>query len=165
MAVAKSSEPSLDSVEQRVSYGIALQMGANLARQGLVVDVPAFLAGLQDGQAGKKPRLADSDLRAAFKAAEEKTKAAGAGKAAKQAEAAKAFLEANKAKAGVVTTPSGLQYEVLRAGKGAKPKGAEMGSGLVVVVTMLGCFWLRGQVRWWLWLNHLNLPSIVLNSA
>ena len=122
VAVAKSSEPSLDSVEQRVSYGIALQMGANLARQGLVVDVPAFLAGLQDGQAGKPARLPEAELRTAFKAAEEKAKAAGAGKAAQQAEAAKAFLEANKAKAGVVTTPSGLQYEVLRAGKGAKPK-------------------------------------------
>ena len=121
-AVAKSSEPSLDTVEQRVSYGIALQMGANLARQGLVVDVPAFLAGLQDGQAGKPARLPEAELRAAFKAMEEKTKQAGAGRATQQAGAAKAFLEANKAKPGVITTPSGLQYEVLRAGKGAKPK-------------------------------------------
>lgn len=34
------------------------------------------------------------------------------------------FLAANKAKAGVVTTPSGLQYEVIREGdKGKKPPG------------------------------------------
>src|SRR6185436_6164613 len=33
-----------------------------------------------------------------------------------------AFLAENKAKEGVVTTASGLQYKVLRAGKGAKPK-------------------------------------------
>jgi FKBP-type peptidyl-prolyl cis-trans isomerase len=119
--VASSSEPSLDTVEQRVSYGIALQMGANLARQGLVVDVPAFLAGLQDGQAGRPARLPEAELRAAFKAAETKARQAGAGKAAQQAEAAKVFLETNKAKPGVVVTPSGLQYEVLRAGKGPKP--------------------------------------------
>ena len=121
VAVAKSSEPSLDTVEQRVSYGIALNLGANLARQGLVVDLPAFLAGLQDGHAGKPARLPESELRAAFKAAEEKAKQAGAGKAAQQAEAAKGFLEANQARKGVVVTGSGLQYEVLRAGKGPKP--------------------------------------------
>ena len=120
--MAKTSEPSLDSVEQRVSYGIALQMGANLTRQGLAIDVPAFLAGLQDALAGKPARLPESELRAAFKTMEEKTKQAGAGKATKHAETAKAFLEENKARKGVVVTPSGLQYEVLRAGKGAKPK-------------------------------------------
>ncbi|RFC50324.1 MAG: FKBP-type peptidyl-prolyl cis-trans isomerase FklB [Verrucomicrobia bacterium] len=120
-AVAKSSEPSLDTVEQRVSYGIALNLGANLARQGLAVDLPAFLAGLQDGLAGKPARLPESELRAAFEVAQEKTKQAGAGRAAQQAGATNAFLDANKARPGVVVTPSGLHYEVLRAGKGAKP--------------------------------------------
>jgi FKBP-type peptidyl-prolyl cis-trans isomerase len=120
--VAKPSEPSLDSVEQRVSYGIALNLGANLARQGVVVDQAAFLAGLQDGLSGKPARLPESELRAAFEVAQQKAKEAGAGKAAQQAGAAKAFLETNKARPGVIVTPSGLQYEVLRAGKGAKPK-------------------------------------------
>ena len=119
--MANSSEPSLDSVEQRVSYGIALNLGSNLARQGVPVDVPAFLAGLQDALAGKPARLTDAELRAAFKVAEEKAKQAGAGKAAQQAGAAQAFLDANKARPGVVVTPSGLQYEVLKAGQGAKP--------------------------------------------
>jgi len=32
------------------------------------------------------------------------------------------FLAANKTKAGVVTLPSGLQYEIIKAGTGAKPK-------------------------------------------
>ena len=31
------------------------------------------------------------------------------------------FLAANKAKPGVVTLPSGVQYKILRAGKGMKP--------------------------------------------
>jgi len=33
----------------------------------------------------------------------------------------KEFLEENKKKAGVITTPSGLQYEVITLGTGAKP--------------------------------------------
>ncbi|MBD0293730.1 MAG: FKBP-type peptidyl-prolyl cis-trans isomerase, partial [Flavisolibacter sp.] len=36
-------------------------------------------------------------------------------------EAGKQFLETNKTKAGVQTTPSGLQYEVVVQGTGAKP--------------------------------------------
>ncbi len=119
--MSSPSKPSLDTVEQRVSYGIALNLGANLARQGVVVDQAAFLAGLQDGLAGKPARLPESELRAAFEVAQEKAKQAGAGRAAQQAGAAKAFLDANKARPGVVVTASGLQYEVLRAGKGAKP--------------------------------------------
>jgi len=119
--VASSSKPSLDSVEQRVSYGIALNLGATLARQGVVVDEAAFLAGLQDGLAGKPARLPESELRAAFEAAQQKAKQAGSGRAAQQSGAAKAFLDANRARPGVVVTPSGLQYEVLRAGTGAKP--------------------------------------------
>ena len=39
----------------------------------------------------------------------------------KNVEEGKAFLEANKAKEGVVTTESGLQYKVIEAGEGDKP--------------------------------------------
>ena len=36
-----------------------------------------------------------------------------------------AFLEENKAKAGVVTLPSGLQYKIIKAGKGAIPAATD----------------------------------------
>jgi FKBP-type peptidyl-prolyl cis-trans isomerase FklB len=116
-----SSEYPLDTVEQRVSYGVALNMGANLARQGLEIDLGAFVVGLQDGLSGLKPRVSEAALRAAFETAQERIEAVVAERASKQAGAGLAFLEENKARAGVVATPSGLQYEVLRAGAGAKP--------------------------------------------
>jgi len=40
--------------------------------------------------------------------------------------AGEAFLAGNKAKDGVVTLPSGLQYKVLKAGDGRKPSDADM---------------------------------------
>lgn len=40
---------------------------------------------------------------------------------AKSANTGEAFLEANKNKPGVVTLPDGLQYKVIKEGKGAKP--------------------------------------------
>lgn len=45
--------------------------------------------------------------------------------AQKNLEAGKAFLEKNKSKAGVVTLPSGLQYEILKAGTGPKPTATD----------------------------------------
>ena len=117
-----SSENTLETTDQRVSYGIAMNMGANIARQGGVeIDLSAFIIGLQDGLAGAKSRVAESDLKAAFQSAQAKVEAAAAAGAAKQAQAGLKFLAENKARAGVVTTASGLQYEVLREGKGAKP--------------------------------------------
>lgn len=44
------------------------------------------------------------------------------GEGEKNLKAGEEFLASNKAKAGVVTLPSGLQYEIIKAGSGAKPK-------------------------------------------
>lgn len=46
-------------------------------------------------------------------------------KAANNLKAGEDFLQQNKNKEGVVTTPSGLQYEVLQEGSGAKPKATD----------------------------------------
>ena len=120
--MSSSSEYSLDTADQRVSYGIALNVGSNIARQGGVeIDLSAFLVGLQDGLSGARPRISEADLQAAFQGAQAKMEAASATGAAKQAEAGNKFLADNKARAGVVTTATGLQYEVLRAGTGATP--------------------------------------------
>ncbi|MFH1496446.1 MAG: FKBP-type peptidyl-prolyl cis-trans isomerase [Verrucomicrobiota bacterium] len=121
-----SPELSLDTTDQRVSYGIAMNMGANIARQGGVeIDMTAFFAGLQDGLNGAKPRLAEKDLQAAFQEAQGRIEAAKAESSAKQAAAGNDFLAKNKARAGVVTTDSGLQYEILREGSGAKPAASQ----------------------------------------
>jgi FKBP-type peptidyl-prolyl cis-trans isomerase FklB len=117
-----SSENSLETVDQRVSYGIAMNVGRNIAQQGGVeIDLAAFVVGLQDGLGGARSRVAEKELRAAFETAQERAEAVAAAGAARQAEAGDKFLSANQARKGVVTTASGLQYEVLVEGRGAKP--------------------------------------------
>jgi FKBP-type peptidyl-prolyl cis-trans isomerase FklB len=117
-----ASDYSLDTVDQRVSYGIARNMGANIARQGGVeIDLGAFLIGLQDGLSNLKARVSEADLRAAFETAQERAEAIAAENSSKLSAVGNAFLAENKTRAGVVVTASGLQYEVLRAGSGPKP--------------------------------------------
>jgi len=125
-AAPASGDAKLDSADQRVSYGVGYNMGASLARQkALQIDQAALLAGIQDGVAGAKLRLAEQDIQAAFEAVD-----ARAAKAAEEAgkanlAAATAFLDKNKARAGVTTTASGLQYEVIKSGSGPKPKATD----------------------------------------
>jgi FKBP-type peptidyl-prolyl cis-trans isomerase len=121
-----ASDYSLDTVDQRVSYGIARNMGANIARQGGVeIDLGAFLIGLQDGLSNLKARVSEADLKAAFETAQERAEAIAAENSSKLAAVGNAFLAENKTRPGVVVTDSGLQYEVLRAGSGAKPAASQ----------------------------------------
>ena len=121
--MSDSSDYPLDTVDQRASYGVAYNMGANLARQGgIEIDLGAFVVGLQDGLSGGKPRVSENDLRAAFETAQERAEAIAAERAGAQGKAGREFLEQNRARSGVVVTDSGLQYEVMRAGAGATPR-------------------------------------------
>jgi FKBP-type peptidyl-prolyl cis-trans isomerase len=122
-AKSAGSTPALASMEQRVSYGIGYNVGSSIAREGLVaIDREAIKAGLEDGLAKANTRVSETDLRAAFTALQQKAAAAAAVAGEKQLAAASAFLEKNRSRSGVTVTPSGLQYEVLTRGTGAKPK-------------------------------------------
>jgi FKBP-type peptidyl-prolyl cis-trans isomerase FklB len=120
--MATTPELTLETADQRVSYGIALNMGGNIARQGGVdIDIIAFVAGLQDGLGGAEPRVSEDDLKAAFASAQAKVEAAAAEGSAEQSKAGQTFLAENQKRESVVVTDSGLQYEVMTAGDGAKP--------------------------------------------
>lgn len=118
-----AAAPVIESVDQKVSYGIGHNIGSGLARDGaLAVDQAALFAGITDGLAKAETRVAEAELEAAFQSIQQKMQAALAAEAEKQLAAGNEYLAQNKAKAGVTVTASGLQYEVLTSGTGAKPK-------------------------------------------
>ena len=125
-AATPAAGPVITSVDQKVSYGVGYNMGAGLARGGSVqVDRAALIAGLDDGLAGSKTRVADTELEAAFSEMQQKVLAQRAAAADKALAAGNEYLAKNKAKPGVTTTASGLQYEVLKKGTGPKPKSTD----------------------------------------
>lgn len=120
---AKPAAVPLASVDQKVSYGIGFNMGSKLAKdKTLQADRAALVAGIEDGLAAAKSRVSDADMEAAFTAMQQKAAAAAAAEGEKQLAAGKEYLAKNKARPGVKETASGLQYEVLKAATGAKPK-------------------------------------------
>jgi FKBP-type peptidyl-prolyl cis-trans isomerase FkpA/FKBP-type peptidyl-prolyl cis-trans isomerase FklB len=120
---------SLDSDKSKFSYAIGLDIGRSLQQVGSDLDRDALIAALNDSLDGKESRVPAeeaAELKQAFfkkqadkKAAEQKV----AGKKNK-AEGLK-FLAENGKKEGVTTTTSGLQYEVITKGDGAKPKATD----------------------------------------
>jgi len=104
------------------SYALGVLMGADLSGSGLEISYEDFMAGFKAAATGAATRMtpaqAQSTFNAAYQAAQNKIKA-------QNLATGRAFLDANKKKEGIKTTASGLQYEVLASGSGAKPSATD----------------------------------------
>ena len=110
----------LTNVADSASYALGMQIGNNLAQQGLdkKMNLDLILAGLKDVVNGESLLELDNTdaLLQGFFAEIQKEESSG-----KITEGEK-FLKENAKKEGVNVTASGLQYEVLVQGNGPKPK-------------------------------------------
>lgn len=124
-AANASAEVTLDTETKRLSYGVALGLGRNMAADGMEMDVDAFTLGLRDAFSGADPRLTQEEIQAEMMAFQEKLEAEQTASqqvlATSNADAAQAFMAENAEREGVMTTESGLQYEVMTMGEGEKP--------------------------------------------
>lgn len=110
------------TIELQASYGVGRQLGEQLAANSFEgIDINAVQVGLADAFNGQASAVAMEDLQIAFteisrrlqKIQEEAAEAASA--------EGVAFLAENAKRDGVFVTESGLQYEIITEGTGAKP--------------------------------------------
>ena len=112
----------LNTDEQKVSYGFGLQFGDQLRRNSFDgLDLDAVLAGIQHWYNDQQAVLSDAELNPSYQVIQERQQAKAAELTSKRDALAAQFMEANAARDEVATTASGLQYEVLESGSGAKP--------------------------------------------
>jgi len=122
---APAGGSQLATPKEWLSYAMGMDLGSQLKARSVDIDPALFEQGLRAALAGTATLLTTDEAKAAIaelqksmvfkqaavtKAVGDKNKAEG-----------EAFLAANKAKEGVVTLPSGVQYKVLTAGTGEKP--------------------------------------------
>ena len=115
----------------KLSYALGLGIGQQLAQMGAGSDlkVDDFAQSIKDVLSGKELKVSHREaqqlVQEYFAKKEEKMNAERAekGKVAK-AEGEK-YLAENAKKEGVITLPSGLQYQVLREGNGKKPSAKD----------------------------------------
>ena len=129
-ATAKSSSTLvLKTQKDKFSYALGMNLGTSLHRQSVEVDPNIVAQGLRATLAGGKTLLTQEEAQAALMAVQNELRKKQQEKMQVAGEANKkegdAFLAANKAKEGVVTLPSGLQYKILTAGTGPKPSATD----------------------------------------
>jgi len=120
---ADTSDVDLSSDAAKLGYTFGAQIASDMKRQNLDkdLDAEAMFAAFKDIFSGKEPRLSPDEMQGAQVAYQEKQQAKYQELLDKNKAAGDAFLAKNAEKSGVKTTASGLQYEVLREGKGRQP--------------------------------------------
>lgn len=114
----------LESPADSASYAIGILVGANNKQQlstvpgGDEMNIEAMAAAFRLASLGEETAMTEEEANNFIRTYLE---TAGKKEAQKNLEEGNAFLEQNKAREGVTTTESGLQYEVITAGTGEKP--------------------------------------------
>lgn len=115
ITIAQTLSTKLDSL----SYSLGLVMAQNIKNDGIKdINEAAVAAGIADALKEEGMQITLSEAMGIYKDAVTKAKEE---KSKVMIEAGKKYLEENGKKAGVTTTASGLQYEVLTSGEGAQP--------------------------------------------
>jgi len=115
-----SCQKELNTEQKRISYGIGYNLGQqsrfDYERGNLSIDYEMVLRGFRDGILGKEASLPREELQREIEnfVMQEQGKI--------NSEKGRAFLERNKTQPGVVQLPDGIQYKILKAGTGPKPK-------------------------------------------
>jgi FKBP-type peptidyl-prolyl cis-trans isomerase FklB len=117
-----AKSPQLETTRDKASYAIGLSIGQNMARQGLDLSANLLARGIADALQKRDPLLTPQQLQAAMQAFQREMTAKQDAKGVKNKADGEAFLAKNKKKKGVTTLESGLQFEVLKAGSGPRPK-------------------------------------------
>ena len=134
-----------ESEAEKLNYSVGRMIGKSLQRdikqdEDFKLDSAYLAKGIEDALSDASPLMSEEDInitmQAYTKRIQEKMAVANAGSNSGAGEAGgakrtngeknmkdgKAFLQDNKKNEGIVETKSGLQYKVITAGSGAKPK-------------------------------------------
>lgn len=116
---------TLDSLENKVSYAVGYNMARRMQADGFTLNGDVMKYAIDHFNNGQDSELSDEEINAAMTAfqaqIQEKHQAAFNQQADENLKRGQEFLKANGEREGVVTTTSGLQYEVVQAGEGKSP--------------------------------------------
>ncbi len=116
-----TTDITLDTQDQKVSYAIGRQFGQSLKAQGVNVDVDVMAMSIQDVITDKKSRMTDEEMMKAIRDMQKTAMEHQQQQAEANKKAGEEFLNENKKAQGIVSTDSGLQYQVQKMGDGPKP--------------------------------------------
>jgi len=120
-ALSVSAADQLKTQKQQISYVFGVQVARNMLQQGLELDEKAFSQAVSDVWGNKKLRMSPEAMQASMQQFRTEMAKRFEEMAAKNEKDGKAYREKNKKTKGVVELSSGVQYRILKKGKGKKP--------------------------------------------
>jgi len=128
-AAYAAEDVALNTQRDKVSYGIGMDIGNSLKKQSIDVDTDLLIKGLKDAYSGGKQLMTEQELRESMTLFRNEMIAKQMSQLKELSEKNKKegedFLAENRKKEGVVTLPSGLQYQIITEGAGEKPKATD----------------------------------------
>lgn len=122
-AYAQDADPLADT--SKLSYAVGYDLGVNLRRQGLDLDLEQVLQAIRDTFNDTEPQVAREEMVNILSALQQKMRAEQLERfrqlSEKNQQEADTFLAENAQKSGVVNMPSGVQYRIIEEGNGARP--------------------------------------------
>lgn len=107
----------------KISYALGLSIGNNFKASGInKLDIDSFTKAVKDVMDGTKPEMTYDEAKGVLNSFFSKLQE---DKLNLNKKAGEEFLAINKEKPGVVTLPSGLQYQILKKGEGPTPKATD----------------------------------------
>ncbi len=124
-AMAQQSADVL-SDKSKLSYAVGFDMGMNLKRQNIDLDLEQLVRAIRDTFSEVEPSVPREEMATILTALQQKIRAEQIERFKQLSEEnqskSNAFLADNAKKSGVVSLPSGVQYRVIEEGEGARPK-------------------------------------------
>jgi len=125
-----TTKDDLKTPEQKVSYSIGVNLGKNLKKDDVKIDLDVFMAGIKDAiEKDSGLALTDEEMSQVMMQFQQEMMAKQQKKqtesASKNKKDGQDFLEKNKSKDGVKVLPSGLQYKIIKSGNGPSPKATD----------------------------------------
>ena len=120
----------LESFEGRSSYAVGLDIGMNLERTGVELELAGVLRGISDVLEGRELQMTQEEVGQVLQELSTRMQTAQQERFAEAAERnvteGQEYLAQNGQRDGVITTESGLQFKVLKAGDGQSPAAEDM---------------------------------------
>jgi len=103
---------------EKLSYSMGIFLGQSVNRQEMDVDIPAFMQAVEDVLNNAEKKLTDDEMQKIIDTYRKKEQEQQVAESDNNKLNGENFLADNKTKDGVVVLPSGLQYKIIKNGKG-----------------------------------------------